>query len=874
MFPQEFRLGHRWRFRVEHLLVAAAVLACCLFFSLLFPVRYLNNFFYDSLLQVRAESRHSEILIVAIDEHSLRELGRWPWDRAYHAELLDVLTEGRARQVLLDILISEEDVSNPASDQKLAEAMVRHGAVYLPVHMEQLRTGGQLIELMPFEALMRASAGLGHVDLDLGDDGIVRSFFLRSGVGEPWWPHVALTMLQEQKPSLAEEYPLPESTLHNSLANVRAYHRFIDFAGPTGSYPQVSYVDVLRQRVPPSILANRVVMVGATAAGMGDLFPVPMSSGGIMMSGVEINANIYDGLQQDQLIQEVPEWMALSISLLVVLLAVLMLPFLAPIWSFPMIGAAALLALLLSHLLLAFGNYWWPPAAAMLSILFALPVWTWRRLEYSLDFLKSALGGIAEYGDLKRRLSEADSVTGLAKLADELLPIEGWSLESLSGKTLLVGGDRRYLLSTTDASVAHYYFRREEDEYRMVVKWQSSNPPAEYVQWLLAALRRVQKPAPRGQAAYEVVESYIDNAREEEARQTALTRFFRSSFSQLQDGVLIADACGNILFANDKALSWFDVSEQDLPAVHLLDIGRALEINSANLSSWQEMLREAILAGSVQLECRDQEKRELYLGVVAVDTGGQPGQVLIVTLKDISEVKKALRIRSEMLDFMSHDLRSPMISILALLETRRTTGETPEEFSELLNQIQFHAEKNLRIAEQFLQLARVESVEQLDLTLLDMLPVVESAIDQVQPQARSREMQIRFHYQEDDSLWVQGNDELLERLLENLLTNAVKYGARGTEIQVRLYCSGSSVVCEVEDQGEGIPADLQQRIFERYQRGSAGSGTRGAGLGLRFVREVAERHGGTVDVRSRLGAGSCFTLTLPAMDEPGSDQPL
>ena len=245
--------------------------------------------------------------------------------------------------------------------------------------------------------------------------------------------------------------------------------------------------------------------------------------------------------------------------------------------------------------------------------------------------------------------------------------------------------------------------------------------------------------------------------------------------------------------------------------------------------------------------------------------------MLILTLKDISEIKQAMRERSELLDFLSHDLRSPMISLLALAEKMRHS-EKGRELTEFLDAIDHHARRNLNIAEQFLQLARVESLETLQLQPLDMLPVLESALDDVGAQAQARDITLRFDYNHDDEVWVNGNHELLQRLVVNLLTNAIKYSHPGGSVTVTLRTVGDQVACEVRDRGIGIPEEYRDRLFERFSRAANSGGSRGAGLGLRFVKVVAERHGGEIRVQSEPGEGSCFTLLLPRVELNGGHE--
>ena len=855
--------GHQRRFHVEHLAVTLAVLMLALSMALTASPAFLSRFLYDRMLHSLPTPENVNIVVVGIDEFSLRELGRWPWDRSVHAELIRQLDRQGARAILLDLLLSEPDQLRPQSDRALAQAIRDHGAVYLPVHVDQLRTGGQLIEVLPYGLFAEAAKGLGHVDLEVDSDGVVRRVFMRSGIGQAWWPHISLAMMQDLSLHRVAEYQQFDPPRRGSFANVRQYPRMIPFIDQSGAFPQLSAVDVIRGRVPEQLLEDQIVMVGATASGLGDMLSTPMSAEGLLMPGVELNANIFQALMHDQLIRPLGQPSTVLLSIVLAIIAPLLLPFVTPRWSLPLMAAILALQVLLGYALLRLGHYWLPLGPALVATVLAYPLWTWRRLEYTLDYLRAALSRLAEYGELNRRLSEPAPLLPLLRMVEQVLPVTAWRLENRSRQRVQLGGREVDETAWQSRRARHYGFQRGTDEFELSLLWQDEELDLRLHAWVQAMVTRASAAPPPGGAAYEVVENYIERVSEEELRQQALTRFFNASLAQLQDGVAICDACGDVLFANRRALNWLDLASEQLPTLHFLDIARELVL-PRDQADWAHLVAEALMEGSVQLECHTHRGDELYLDLARLDAGERPGRVLVLTLKDISDVKQAMRTRSEMLDFLSHDLRSPMISLLALSEKMRQ-GESGDELREFLDSIDHHARRNLNIAEQFLQLAKVESLETLEMIELDMLPVVESAIDDVQAQAQARDIKLRFDYDEQDEVWVQGNHELLQRLLVNLLTNAIKYSHTGSLVDIHLFSSGDQVACEVRDRGVGIPPAYLDRVFERFTRVQGSTGTRGAGLGLRFVKVVADRHGGQIQVDSRPGEGSRFTLLLPRL---------
>ncbi len=852
------------RYLAEHLSVLLLVAALSVLLSVSGALSFVDRYIYDNLMQTLPDEPASDVVIVGIDEYSLREIGRWPWDRKVHAQLIERLTEMGARAVLVDLILSEPDRNNPASDQALVNAMAANGHVYLPVHVEQLRAGGQLIEVLPYAPFARAAAGLGHVDLELDTDGVARSVYMRSGIGQAWWPHITQTLLVHEGDLAENRFPSDQGEEFSGLANVRRYHRYIPFVSGPNSYPQVSAVELLENLIPEQLIRDRIVLVGATAAGLGDMLPTPVASNGELMAGVEINANLLDALRDDRLIRELNMPSVLILSALLALLAPLLLPYVLPRWSIPLVAAIMLSCMLVSMVMLITLRLWMPPAAAMTAALMAYPLWTWRRLEYSLSYMRKALERLSEYSELNRRLTRSASLEQLAVMLDRVLPVRAWQLSGPD--TRLAGGEALSAQQWKGSLARQYRFRHEGRRFELQVVWHQGLDADTYDYWVNAMLVRIRSGVPSAGPRYEVLENHIERLRREEERQEALTRFFQVTLAQIREGVVIADACGGIVFANPQAalLLGLDAGRLNSGDFPVTDIGRELELRE---HSWDELLCRTVAEGRTQLECRNRQGADLYLDMLLVHAGDNPGRMMILSFKDISEVKSALRTRSEMLDFLSHDLRSPMVSVLALTEKMRQ-GSSQDELPQFLDNVQHYARKNLNIAEQFLQLARVEAVDSVEMNEQDMLDVVESAIDQVQIQAQQRDIVLRFDYNPDQDVWVQGNNELLERLVVNLLTNAIKYSHEGSSVDVRLYAENGQVCCEVRDRGVGIPPEFQARLFQRFSRASTsgGAGVRGAGMGLRFVKVVTERHGGDIRVHSVVNEGSRFTLCLPRID--------
>lgn len=332
----------------------------------------------------------SDVVIVAIDDPSIQQLGRWPWPRATHAALLDRLRAAGARAVALDILFTEPDPNSPEGDAALAAAMSRGLPTVLPLLPDLPGNGQPARELLPIPILARAAAGLGHADLEIDPDGIVRSVFLREGPGAPTREYLTAVLLERAPGGAAprlsgERRP---ATTRTSNAWERDYRLLIPFLGPAGHFAHVSYVDVLRGTVDPAVLRGKLVLVGATAQAVGDAFATPRSGHGQPMPGIEIAANILQALRTGTAIRRTPTPITILLGLLPIALVAMALQRMAPRQSLIMAIMGWFAVLACSVLLPRFAGSWWPPTATLAVLLVAYPLWSWRRLEATQAFLE------------------------------------------------------------------------------------------------------------------------------------------------------------------------------------------------------------------------------------------------------------------------------------------------------------------------------------------------------------------------------------------------------------------------------------------------------------------------------------------------------
>ena len=331
-----------------------------------------GRLFYDQFIRASGHSPSKDIVIVAIDQYSLDQIGRWPWPRHLHAELLQVLSSSAPKAIALDILFAEPGTAD--DDALLAESIANNGPVVLPILTEKASSSAVIRQTLPLEQFSLGAAALGHVDAELDSDGIARSVFLKAGLGQPKWPAFSLAILQATNKNIPilpgeRNHQLDRTSSHSW---VRDYQVYIPFAGSTGHFPQVSFSDVISGKVSSAFFINKYVLIGVTANGLDQAVATPLSTRKQpLMSGVELNAHVLDGLIHKRLIEPIAKPYEFAINIFIAMICVL------PCISRSSVGINAawtsillITTLFFSYAALSFLNIWFPPGTG-LSVIFA-----------------------------------------------------------------------------------------------------------------------------------------------------------------------------------------------------------------------------------------------------------------------------------------------------------------------------------------------------------------------------------------------------------------------------------------------------------------------------------------------------------------------
>jgi two-component system phosphate regulon sensor histidine kinase PhoR len=327
--------------------------------------------------------------------------------------------------------------------------------------------------------------------------------------------------------------------------------------------------------------------------------------------------------------------------------------------------------------------------------------------------------------------------------------------------------------------------------------------------------------------------------------------------SGMVEGVLVVDSAQRVVLANPRLRELFGFRGGAVGRP-LWEVVRRSDVQE---SVTKAALQADAIVGDVTTE--GPEPRHLQLHAVRFPSAG-PLLGVVAVFHDLTELRRLERMRRDFVANVSHELKTPLTAIRGFAETLRGSELPPPQRQAYLDVILRHAERLARLIDDILELSRVEGRQQpFSPSEVDVARVATVLLRDMQPQLEARGLRAELAPGARGLAWA--DRRAVEQILSNLLDNACKYTEPGGRIEVRVAEAGGQVRLEVEDAGIGIPAEDLPRIFERFYRvdKARSRDLGGTGLGLAIVKHLAQAQGGEVSVRSRPGAGSTFTVTLP-----------
>lgn len=318
----------------------------------------------------------------------------------------------------------------------------------------------------------------------------------------------------------------------------------------------------------------------------------------------------------------------------------------------------------------------------------------------------------------------------------------------------------------------------------------------------------------------------------------------------MESGVIAIDNNENIILINSYSQKLFDLKEDN--------IGKKISdcIIDYDLINF---IREIPEIGTKEVKLFHPIERELRVKKSPIINYLNNSIGIVITVQDITDIKRLENMRSEFVANVSHELKTPLTSIKGFSETLRYVddSETKNKFLDIIDK---ESERLTNLINDILILSNIENIHKMESEYFNPGDVIENVLDMVKSQAYKKSIIIK--YNDCFNSEVLGSKDKFHQLAVNLIENAIKYSNENGIVKIDLTLEEQYFVFKVKDNGIGIPKNDIPRIFERFYRVDKSRSTRGTGLGLAIVKHIVKLFNGEISVKSKVGIGSTFTVKI------------
>ena len=318
----------------------------------------------------------------------------------------------------------------------------------------------------------------------------------------------------------------------------------------------------------------------------------------------------------------------------------------------------------------------------------------------------------------------------------------------------------------------------------------------------------------------------------------------------MESGVIAIDNNENIILINSYSQKLFDLKEDN--------IGKKISdcIIDYDLINF---IREIPEIGTKEVKLFHPIERELRVKKSPIINYLNNSIGIVITVQDITDIKRLENMRSEFVANVSHELKTPLTSIKGFSETLRYVddSETKNKFLDIIDK---ESERLTNLINDILILSNIENIHKMESEYFNPGDVIENVLDMVKSQAYKKSIIIK--YNDCFNSEILGSKDKFHQLAVNLIENAIKYSNENGIVKIDLTLEEQYFVFKVKDNGVGIPKNDIPRIFERFYRVDKSRSTRGTGLGLAIVKHIVKLFNGEISVKSKVGIGSTFTVKI------------
>jgi PAS domain S-box-containing protein len=343
------------------------------------------------------------------------------------------------------------------------------------------------------------------------------------------------------------------------------------------------------------------------------------------------------------------------------------------------------------------------------------------------------------------------------------------------------------------------------------------------------------------------------------------------TLDNIVDGVLTTDAAGIATLVNPAALRMLGLPEEEVLGK---PVRERMRLRPQDASGVPDPLGSVLASGVawesgsrltdwLWLDTPDGRKTRVAASIAPI-RGSADDSGFIIIFRDLSREFEVEQLKRDFVSAVSHELRTPITSMRGFLDTVLHDAEMPGEIrTEFLGVVRSQLNRLAGMVEKILQFSRLEAGQRMEVSEFDLSALSGEVVGELALIAGSRRVEVEFQ-DPQGPLRIAADREQVRSVLVNLLSNAIKFTPERGTVRLTLSSGGGEIRIAVSDTGIGIREEDLPHLFQRFYRApSSGQHAPGTGLGLSIVKEIVQRHGGTVEVASRPGEGATFTVRLP-----------
>ncbi|MBI4268013.1 MAG: HAMP domain-containing protein [Chloroflexi bacterium] len=326
--------------------------------------------------------------------------------------------------------------------------------------------------------------------------------------------------------------------------------------------------------------------------------------------------------------------------------------------------------------------------------------------------------------------------------------------------------------------------------------------------------------------------------------------------SNMADGVVMADTEGKIVMANKATEALFNFREEEVVTKPVIEAVRDHEVD--------EVLKLSLSTGQQQIAQFESGITKRFIRAIALPIGDDKPAGALLLFQDLTEMRSIQTMRREMVGNISHELRTPIAGIKAMVETLKDGAiDDKEAARDFLARIDSEVDRLTQMVSELTELSHIETGRaELRMASIDLNRLIEEGIAQLNPLAQKQQVDIVTDFASNLPV-IKADKDRIRQVVINLVHNAIKFNHPGGQIKVSTRSNSETITVNISDNGTGISSDDLPHIFERFYKADKSRSKGGSGLGLAIARHTIQAHGGKIWVKSEEGKGSTFSFSLP-----------